>query len=353
MNLQKIRLLENSYDVCGGSRKEGMGFIYDASSPRGKCPLHKTLMSNKCSFDCKYCANSVKNNPRDSFEPQELAATFIGLLRKHRLEGLFLSSAIDGDADRSTERMIEAVKLVRQRYGYNGYIHFKVLPGTSYGLVKEASEMVDRMSINIEAPSKSRINELCSLKEYRTDILRRQAWISQLHSSQTTQMIVGAADETDFEILKMADWEYRSFNLKRIYFSAFSPIKKTALEARQATPLSRQNTLYNVDFLMRKYGYQLKEFSEIMRNEMLPNKDPKVAIAQNSLGSAVDVNEAEFHELIRVPGIGPKTAKKIIATRKHERLETRKQMQQAGIILKRAEPFLEINGYRQKMMMEF
>ncbi len=353
MDLQKVKLLENTYDVCGGSKKEGLGFIYDASTPKGKCPLYKTLISNKCSYDCKYCSNStVSKSKKADFEPEELAKTFIHLQQKHQLQGLFLSSAVCKDPDKTTEKMLEAASLVRNKYNYQGYIHFKILPGVSFELVKQAAEFADRLSINIECPNKSRLTEISSNKEYKSDILRRQAWIKRLHSNQTTQMVIGAADETDLEVLKMMEWEYKSFDLKRIYYSAFRPIKDTPLEKKTKTPLFRQNRLYNVDFLIKKYNYNFKEFKKIMNNDMLPNKDPKLAIALNNLES-IEINQAEYQDLIRVPGIGLKTAKNIIDFTTNKKIKKRLELRQLGVILKRAEPFIKIDGSCQQKLSLF
>jgi predicted DNA-binding helix-hairpin-helix protein len=353
MDLQKLRKLESTYDVCGS--KAGLAHVYDASSPRGTCPLMKSLMSNKCVFDCKYCINSRKTRQEHlDFSPKEMADTFMHLYRTRKLEGLFLSSAVVKDPDSMTEKMIEAVKILRFNYNYQGYIHFKVLPGVSYSLIKEAAPLSNRMSINIESSSSSRLSSISSNKDYKNDILRRQAWIKSLHPDQTTQMIVGAAGESDLEILKMADWEYKSFQLKRIYYSAFRPVAGTELENRDAEPYERQNRLYNVDYMLRKYSIQYKEFIDIMHDDMLPEGDPKIHLANNYFSKPVDLNEAGYEEIIRVPGIGPKTAKRILEIQNSsQKLENRKQLSKIGVIIKRAEPFLKIGGYCQRRLAEF
>ena len=352
MDLKKIKSLDNNFDVCGGSKKEcGTEFIYDASSPRGKCPLFKPLMSNKCSYDCKYCINSKKTRQTNlSFEPQELAQTFVYLQKKHMLHGLFLSSAVDKDPNLATEKMIEAVSLIRNRYGYKGYIHFKILPGTNYDLIKQASDYADRLSINIECPSSSRLSEIASVKDYKIDILRRQAWIKHLHNNQTTQLIVGAADETDLEILKMADWEYRNFDLRRIYYSGFKLMMDIELKKGSA-PLTRQNRLYNVDFLMRDYSIKFKEIKEIMDNDMLPKQDPKFALAKLNYDGPVDINRAGYEQLLRVPGIGPRSAKRILAEQR--KIKKYEDLHKLGVVIERAKPFIKVDGKWQKRLVEF
>jgi predicted DNA-binding helix-hairpin-helix protein len=312
-------------------------------------------MDNSCSFDCKYCANAKTSkckNKKASYKPDELAKLFMHLHHKLDVEGLFLSSAVSGDPDRVTERMIESVRLLRYKHRFRGYVHFKVLPGTSYELIKQASELSTRMSINIEAPNKSVLSEMCSCKDYKNDILKRQAWISRLKlsSGQSTQLIVNNL-APDKDILKMMDWEYKKLNLKRIYFSAFRPVKGTELEKEKPVPLLRQNRLYNVDFLLRCYNYSVKEFNIIMKQGMLPNQDPKLALAKQTFDSALDINRAGYQELIRVPGIGPITAKKILGFK--QKIKSHAQLQRFGASIERAKPFLKIGRSRQSTLKAF
>jgi predicted DNA-binding helix-hairpin-helix protein len=366
--LEKAKVLSSSgrYDSCGPKMCEvkvdsGLGGIYYAKAEHKSCKIFKTLMENSCSFDCKYCGNARGcTKSKASYEPGELAKVFNHLQTTLDVNGLFLSSAVAGDPDRVTEKMIEAVRIVRQENKFNGYVHFKVLPGTSYELIKQAAELSDRMSINIEAPNREALNELSSCKEYRTDILKRQAWISRLglESGQTTQMIVNRLS-TDKDILRMADWEYTNLDLRRMYYSAFRPVAGTPLEDEKAEPLFRQNHLYNADFLIRQYDYSVKEFNGIMDEGMLPNEDPKLAIAKASFDGAVDINEAGFEELIRIPGIGPKTAKRIVDSREAGstgnggKITKYEQLKRFGGWIERAKPFIEVDGKRQTMLMEF
>ncbi len=352
MNLLKLKQLENKFDVCGGGKATEM--VYDASTPLGKCPLFKPLMTNKCVHSCKYCINTANRYKMD-FGPEELAKTFIGLYKKGRVQGLFLSSAVNGEADPTTERMLEAVRLVRFRYNFRGYIHFKILPGTGYDLIKQAAGLADRLSINIESPSKSRLSEISETKEYKSDLLKRQAWIKNLHPNQTTQLIVGATDETDLEVLKMVDWEYKNLELKRVYYSAFSPVRGTKLETKKAAPLWRANRLYNLDFLLRKYGYKMDDFKMILdENDMLINSDPKLELAKLN-NEKIEVNEAEYGELIKIPGIGIKTAKNIISHKinNKNKIEKYRELKEMGVILKRALPFIKVNGRYQAKLNEF
>ena len=359
--LEKAKILGEAgrYDSCGPKQCEvkvdnGLGGIYHAKAEHRTCRLFKTLMNNSCSFDCKYCPNasgSGNGGKKASYEPKELASLFWYLHKNLAVEGLFLSSAVAGEPDRVTEKMIEAVRLLRMEYNFHGYIHFKVLPGTSRELIRQASELSNRMSINVEAPNSDVLGELSSCKDYKTDILRRQSWISRLslRSGQTTQVIVNGLS-TDREILRMADWEYKAFGLKRMYYSAFRPVKGTPLENAAAESPLRQNRLYNADFLLREYGYKPKEIFSVMENGMLPRGDPKLELAMRAFDRPIDINQASYEELIRVPGIGPKTARKITETRNIRGFE---DLMRLGGHLERAKPFIEINGKRQAVVKDF
>ncbi len=364
MNLfEKARILGNAgkWDSCGPKScevnvEEGLGGIYYAQSENKKCKIFKTLMENSCSFDCKYCSNSSScKKSKAKYEPEEVASLFDYLKKAVGVEGLFLSSAISSDPDRVTEKMLEAVRIIRYKQNFKGYIHFKILPGTSYELIKQASELSNRMSINLETPNNSIMNELSSCKEYKTDILKRQAWISKmrLSSGQTTQMIINKL-ATDKDFLKMADWEYKNFKIKRMYYSAFKPIKGTPLENENPETLLRQNSLYNVDFLIRDYNFKLREFDGVMVDGMLPKEDPKLALAKANFEGAIDINQSAYEELIRVPGIGPKTAKRIIERiAKNEKIRKYEDLQKLGCWVERAKPFIEIEGKRQTSLVEF
>ncbi|MFC1754302.1 helix-hairpin-helix domain-containing protein [Thermoproteota archaeon] len=254
------------------------------------------------------------------------------------------------------EKMIEAVSIIRIKYRFQGYVHMKILPGTSQDLVKRSSEIATRLSINIEAPTRERIGEISTTKDFKIDILRRQAWIKRTkpRAGQTTQIVVGAGGETDLEILKMTDWEYKNIELTRMYFSAFSPVKGTAFENKETVEGPREFRLYNVDFLFRKYGYKLKEIKDILNNEMLPREDPKLLIARNNFEGHVDVNDLNYNELLRIPGIGPRSANNIVKQRNSgAKIKTKKGLKTCGVVLKRALPFVEVNGERQKCVLEY
>ena len=358
--LEKAKILSKAgeYDSCGPKMcqvniNNSLGGIYHAKAEHKTCRIFKTLLDNNCSFDCKYCINAnYCDKKKVSYEPEELAGLFNHLHKKLDVNGLFLSSAIAGNPDKATEKMLDAVKLVRYKYNFKGYVHFKVLPGVSYDLIKQASELSNRMSINIEAPNKSVMSEFSNCKDYNNDLLKRQRWISKqkLGSGQATQVIINEYS-TDKDVLKMMDYEYNELKLKRVYFSALRPVKGTKFENNKAGSIKRQNTLYNIDFLVRRYNYKFKEFKQIMDNDMLPKQDPKMALAEQTFDSPIDPNEASYDDLIRIPGIGPKTATKIVHS--EEKITKYSQLNKYGAWIERAKPFITIGGKRQTMLREF
>jgi putative DNA modification/repair radical SAM protein len=370
--LEKVKLLgaAGKWDVCASSASTrkvttndrignaASGGICHSFTENGRCiSLFKTLYSNKCRYDCKYCQNSAHcKNKITNYEPEELAKVFMNLYLKNYVEGLFLSSGIEKDANITTENMIRAVELIRTKYKFQGYIHFKALPGVSKELLKQAISFSDRISINLEQPNKSHMSEVSSIKDYKIDILRRQKWISNANTpaGQTTQLVVGATGETDLEILRMVNWEYENIKLKRAYFSAFNPIKETPLENKNKTPYEREHRLYNVDFMMRKYEIKLWEFKNILVEDNLPKGDPKIHLARQYFDRPIDINTASKEELIRVPGIGPQSADRILSIRESNTIiEKREQLKNIGVVLKRAEPFIKINGRSQTTLFNF
>lgn len=359
--LDKAKILSSAgkYDSCGPKMCEvnvnkGLGSIYHAKAEHKTCRIFKTLMDNNCSFDCKYCQNSnhCTKKTKARYEPEEFASLFNYLNKNMDVNGLFISSAISKNPDKVTEDMIDAVSIVRKKYNFKGYVHFKVLPGTGKDMIKRASEISDRMSINIEAPNKSVMSELSNCKDYKNDLLKRQRWISKLNlmSGQTTQIIINDL-ATDKEMLKTIKIQYEEIRLKRVYYSAFSPVKGTPLENEKACDKKREARLYNIDFLSRTYNYKIKEFEDIMHDGMLPREDPKLALAKKNFDSPVDINEAEYDDLIRVPGIGPVTAKRILKRKKN--INSYSELDKLGGFVKRAKPFINIRGKRQKMLCEF
>ncbi|MFX0209228.1 MAG: putative DNA modification/repair radical SAM protein [Candidatus Hodarchaeota archaeon] len=378
---RKIEILGDAskFDVCASmaSPRDASGAnrignpdkvgICHAFAPDGRCiSLFKVLMTNHCIYDCKYCVNN-SNRARNKvmFEPGELTQAFMGLYLRNYVEGLFLSSGVWRSATDTTEKMIEALSLIRNKYRFQGYIHVKILPGTSKDHIRQIMEIADRVSLNVELPSSCRLSEVSSMKNYDTDIIRCQKYIHQfiedglVPAGQTTQFIVGTTGESDHEILERLHWEYRNLDLRRGYFSAFTPIKGTPLESKKIPGTyqrKRENFLYRVDWLFRRYQYGIEKIYSILDEEgMIPLKiDPKVSLALKDDIFPVDVNEASFNELLRVPGIGEVSSRRIINLRRaNKRIESYKDLQRLGVVLKRAKSFIIVNGQRQTRLKEF
>lgn len=382
VSLEKVSALSElaAYDMeqeermkfvsLGGDKKDLP--LYEAKTPKGKCTLFKTLMTNNCKMDCKYCINSrcSKHRAAHKYSPHELADVFSLLAKRGLVQGLFLSSSIEDPPD-SMEKILEAGRIVRVERGYKGYIHLKILPGSSFGQIKQAMEIANRVSINLESVSPSHLAEIASNKDFKNDILKRQAWIrsiqqslsrpcpaeggsqgaSHTHVSHTSQVMVGVDGESDWEIFSLAASEYDYMNLSRLYYSAFRPIAGTPLESREAAPLWRQNRLYQTDWLYRVYKYSRQEMQFAFSGDFLPNIDPKVSIARELFQRPIEVNGAEEKDLVRIPGIGPKTAKAISLHK--GKITSMRTLSQLGTIAGRALPFLKINGLQQTTISSF
>jgi predicted DNA-binding helix-hairpin-helix protein len=351
------------YDLCSstatrrrsvGGRDPSTGGICHSFTGSGRCvSLFKTLYTNACPHDCGYCPNASVSARKKTFSytPEELARITLDLYRENRIEGLFLSSGLGRDEEETMEEMIEAVRLLRFAHHFSGYVHLKILPGSSKEHVRQAMELADRVSVNLEGPSAARVAELCPSKEYENDILARQRYIRDLSrevslpAGQTTQMVVGAAGETDREIFDRILFEYDVLNLKRVYFSAFTPLAGTAFEDRKKAPAWREHRLYQIDWLRRVYKLAEGEIAAAFDDDgFLRNSDPKVAIARASFEEPIDPNGATFAELIRVPGIGPKSARRILLRRKNGRIERMRDLAKLGVATRRAGPFLQVGG---------
>ena len=279
------------------------------------------------------------------------------------MEGLFLSSGVCRNAERTMEGMVEAVRQLRMKENYEGYIHLKVLPSAPYDLIKEGANYADRLSVNCEAPNKSRFQDLSGTKDFKNDILTRIAWIKGLKkrkmvpSGHTTQFVVGGAGESDKEILKMSQWLYDKMFLNRAYYSAFSPVKGTSFEEREATPVVREHRLYQADWLLRIYDFKFSEIQLALNDDdNIPlTKDPKLLIAKADPDRfPLEVNEASYEDLLHIPGVGPTSARRIINLRRNKiRIENFNQLANVGVVLKRARPYVMVARKRQTQLDNF
>ena len=334
-------------------------------SADGRCvTLLKVLMTNSCVYDCKYCVNRRSNDTRRAaFTPRELAELTIGFYRRNYIEGLFLSSGVLRNADYTTEQMIRALRILRQEYGFNGYIHAKAIPGTSPELVQQLGLLADRMSVNIELPSQQGLQTLAPDKT-REAILRpmslirdkvfesKQELVKYKHApsfapaGQSTQLIVGATRDTDRHILHLTEALYQKYRLKRVFYSAYVPVVENSLLPALDTkpPLLREHRLYQADWLLRFYGFQASELLDEAHPDFNPQLDPKCSWAVAHLEQfPVEIMRADYETLLRVPGIGPTSARRIVSARRtaHLRFEDLKKL---GVVVKRAQYFLLCDG---------
>ena len=334
-------------------------------SADGRCiSLLKVLFTNYCQYDCAYCVNRKSNDvPRAAFTPRELADLTIEFYRRNFIEGLFVSSGVIRSADYTMEQMIKAVRILREEYGFNGYIHAKVIPGASQRLVEALGRLVDRLSVNIELPSEKSLKLLAPDKT-RTNIftpmktitekkeISRQELIKYRHAprfapaGQSTQMIIGASDESDFHILRLSQALYDKYRLKRVFFSAYIPMNNDNLLPSTDTkpPLLREHRLYQADWLLRFYGFRAEEILSEQDSMFNPLIDPKCNWALNNMHLfPVEVNSAPYEMLLRVPGIGVTGAKRIVRARKTAWLDF-DGLKKLGIVMKRAQYFITCKG---------
>ena len=335
-------------------------------SADGRCvSLLKVLYTNHCCYDCAYCVNRRSNDvPRTAFTPRELAELTIQFYRRNYIEGLFLSSAVLKSPDYTTERMIEALRLLRAEYHFNGYIHAKAIPGADPGLTYELGLLADRLSVNIELPSAASLQLLAPDKS-KTAIFKPMAQIRDgaeqskaelklyrhaprfAPAGQSTQMIVGATPESDRHILTLTEGLYQKYRLKRVFYSAYMPVsdhKNLPAPMGFKPPLLREHRLYQADWLLRFYGFTAGEILDDDHPNFDEALDPKSDWAlRHPEFFPVEVNRADYEAILRVPGIGVRGAQKIIAARRYGPLSF-EGLKRLGIVLKRAQYFITCSG---------
>ena len=377
--MEKLQILADAakYDVActssGVDRKGKEGFLGNSVAcgvchsfgTDGRCiSLLKVLMTNHCVYDCKYCMNRCSNDvPRATFEPDELCQLVIEFYKRNYIEGLFLSSAVIGTPDYTMERMIEALRILRQEYHFNGYIHAKTIPGADAELVRRIGLLADRLSVNIELPSEASLSLLAPDKKKQA-ILKPMGQIAVQSAQskkelvlyrhapafapagQSTQMIIGATPESDRHIMGLAESLYKKYSLKRVFFSAYLPVNSDsrlpALNVRP--PLLREHRLYQADFLLRFYQFKADEIITEENPFLNVQVDPKCNWALNHLEYfPVEVQTADYHTLLRIPGVGVKSARRIMAARRLGKLDYT-SLKKFGVVLKRAMYFVTCGG---------
>ena len=371
---EKLNILADAakYDVScassGSKRKnenKGLGNasngICHSYTEDGRCvSLLKILLTNHCIFDCAYCVSRKSNDiKRAAFTVQEIVDLTINFYRRNYIEGLFLSSGIFKDADYTMERLVRIAKKLRQEHNFNGYIHLKSIPGASDELMREAGLYADRLSVNLEMPTEAGLKLLAPDKN-RQDMINPMSFLNKeiiqrteeqrlfkkapmfAPAGQSTQVIIGATNENDQQVLQSASYFYKSFNLKRVYYSGYVPVlaDKRLPALNTSVPMVRENRLYQADWLMRFYGFNV---NEIVNNEqplLDLDIDPKLGWAiRNMQIFPVDINKADLQIILRVPGIGLQSAKKIVGARKFARLGW-EQLKKIGVAINRARYFI-------------
>ena len=354
-----------------GSRPGGLGNTMAAGcchsfSADGRCiSLLKVLMTNICAYDCQYCINRRSNDlPRAAFTPRELCELTISFYRRNYIEGLFLSSAVLRDPDYTTERMIETLSLLRDTYGFTGYLHAKAIPGADPLLTRRLGLLADRLSVNIELPSEQSLSLLAPDKaktailgpmaQIRDGIVQSRQELAHCRhaprfapAGQSTQMIVGATPESDRHILTLTQSLYDRYQLKRVFFSAYIPVSDSRLlPARRGyrPPLLREHRLYQADWLLRFYHFRAEELLDDSAPDLDLRVDPKCTWALRHMDFfPVEVRSADYEALLRVPGVGVKSARRILTARRAGPLSF-EGLRRLGVVLKRAQYFLTCGG---------
>lgn len=379
---EKLSILADAakYDVScsssGSKRKnhnKGLGNasngICHAYTEDGRCvSLLKILLTNVCIFDCAYCVSRKSNDiKRAAFSIQEVVDLTINFYRRNYIEGLFLSSGIFKNADYTMERLVEVAKKLRTEHKFNGYIHLKTIPGASEELIKEAGLYADRLSINVEMPTEKSLALLAPDKN-RADMIKPMEIVKNIiiqnkeekklfkstpafaPAGQSTQMVIGATPETDLEILYLANGFYKKFNMKRVYYSGYVPISNDNRLPAIGTPVPmiRENRLYQADWLMRFYGFNVQEIVDKQNPLLDTDIDPKLSWALRNLHLfPIDINKADYEMIVRVPGIGIQSARKICAARRFAKLSS-SHLQKIGISYNRARYFINSDNEFEK-----
>jgi predicted DNA-binding helix-hairpin-helix protein len=346
------------------TKKTDRIIIGHATLPGGRqIPMLKTLLTSVCERDCYYCPfRAGRDFRRATFKPEEFAHTYMALHKGGLAEGVFLSSGITGGGANSQEKMNNTAEVLRHKLSYKGYLHLKIMPGAEKGQVERAMQLADRVSINLEAPNTHRLQLLAPNKQFFDELVEPLKWANEIRRTQpaylnwkgrwpttVTQFVVGGVGESDVELLSTTERLHRQANLWRAYYSAFCPVSDTPLENVPPGSPIRQHRLYQSSFLLRDYGFNLEDLPFNDSGNLPLDKDPKLAWAITNLKeSPIELNQAERKELLRVPGIGPKSADAILRARREGRLSKYNfsALKMMGANALRAAPFILMNGKR-------
>jgi predicted DNA-binding helix-hairpin-helix protein len=332
------------------------GFVHNAVMPNGKSiPLLKTLLTSACERDCYYCPfRAGRDFRRSTLKPDEMANIFMAMHRAGIAEGLFLSSGIIRGGIHTQDKLLDTAEILRSKHQFKGYLHLKIMPGAQRDQVERAMQLANRVSVNLEAPNSKRLNILAPHKAFIEELLQPLRWVEEIRitnsskkPSITTQFVVGGAGENDLELITTTDYLYRKLRLQRAYFSPFRPVENTPLENQPPTKLQRETRLYQASFLIRDYGFSVEELPFDQEGYLPLDSDPKLSWAEANLsGRPIEINDASKRELLRIPGIGPRSARVIIAARKQARIRNLEHLRQIGVNPLKAVPFILLNGHQ-------
>jgi len=362
---EKVELLvgaawaeSSRFEPASPATRDFAGEVFLAKARPRNVPLLKVLLSNACQNDCAYCATRASASVRRcSLSPDELARSFDLMRRSGLVEGLFLSSGLCGDAVRTQDRLLDTVEIVRSRYGFQGYVHLKIMPGATADQVERAGLIADRVSVNLEAPNPERLAMIAPDKQFG-NLLDLVGRIGRLQSRRvgyatagpTTQFVAGSAGESDRELLSCAGMLYRRHGLRRAYYSGFRPVAGSPLEEVPPMSLSREHRLYQADALLRQYGFSAEEMAFDDSGGLDGRAEPKLAWAlRHPEAFPVEVNDADRRTLLRIPGIGPAGARRVIEARRQARLRDLGQLERLGVRAEACAPFVLLAGRRPPM----
>jgi predicted DNA-binding helix-hairpin-helix protein len=369
---QKLDILSPAarFDACDNYSQGGRRYrpqratwsdegIVAEGGPDGRAlPTFRVLMSSKCAWNCPYCPlRSGSDTPRAALSPEELAKLFLPRYERGAVQGLFLSTGVDGDAHAANGQMLDGIEFLRARHGYTGYVHLKLLPGASQAEVERAARLADRLSLNLEAPSAARLARISPERDWAGDLIGPLAWARDwqragahagtplLPSGLATQFVVGAAGESDRELLLTTTWLYRELDLRRVYFGAFRPARGTPLEDQPPTPFVREQRLKEADWLLRHYGFTPAELPYDGAGDLPLHVDPKLAWAlAHPERFPVELNSADQEVLLRVPGLGPVSVRRIIRLRREHRFRDPAHLKSLGGAVTRIRDFVTLDG---------
>lgn len=367
----KLDLLADAaqYDLCntfarGGrryapqaaswaARPPGQPLTFEADdTARRERPVFRVLMSSQCAWNCAYCPlRAASDVPRASLEAEELAKAFLPRYEAGAVQGLFVSTAVEGDVGQAVGRMLDGVELLRTTHAYTGYVHVKLLPGVAPSDMERAARLADRLSLNLEAPSAEHLARISPERSWHRDLVERLVWArdwaraGMLPSGMATQFVVGAAGERDTDLLGTGSWLYRELGMRRIYFGAFKPAAGTPLEGAERTPQTRVQRLMQADWMLRQYGFAHAELPFADEGDLPLHLDPKLAWAlAHPERFPIELNTAGPDELLRIPGIGPTSVQRILRLRRLHPFSDLSHLRSLGTQAGKARDFVTLDG---------